>query len=446
MKKIKLTEQDLHKLIRTIVEQVEETYLKVPADQYRDLLEKTSNDPSLLARIKTFKGKSLIIVGNLKLKGLPIDNLGNIKVVQGSLDISDTNIRDLKGVEVTGYVTDWNTPLAKIRERAQERKKYEEAEYNREDDVWNRTNENIDDVGLKANALFNHLVSSGDIDELTEDDIAEIETLQNRSNSLQERFAETEDPEETNRLRDEISDIDERIDEIRGEKQDIYNIINTNYNNYGLTHFEVLGLGREYSVGTEDEMDVAAYEYVENMFDDIGVEGYRQSFLEDHIDVDSLVSYVEDWFEDDVRDSPESYFSDDDYQLTEEQEERIEQLENEISKYEERLSEYEEDSPEYEQIQEHLEALQEELDGIEVDTKPTEEMIERVVQDKIDDVKYDPMSFINDFGLNIANFIDKDGLIKAVVESDGYAVMSSYDGSYDTEMVGGETYYIIRTE
>ena len=81
MKKIKLTEQGLHKLIRTIVEQVEETYLKVPADQYRDLLEKASNNPSLLAKIKTFKGKSLIIVGNLKLKGLPIDNLGNIKVV-----------------------------------------------------------------------------------------------------------------------------------------------------------------------------------------------------------------------------------------------------------------------------------------------------------------------------------------------------------------------------
>jgi predicted nuclease with TOPRIM domain len=446
MKKIKLTEQGLHKLIRTIVEQVEETYLKVPADQYLDLLEKTSNNPSLLARIKTFKGKSLIIVGNLKLRGLPIDNLGNIKVVQGSLDISDTNIRDLKGVEVTGYVTDWNTPFAKIRERAQERKKYEEAENNREDDVWNRTNENIDDVGLKANALFQFLVGEGEIQELTEDDIAEIETLQNRSNSLQERFAETEDPEETNRLRDEISDIDERIDEIRGEKQDIYNIIKTNYDNYGLTHFEVLGLGREYSVGTEDEMDESAYEYVESMFDDIGVEGYRQSFLEDHIDVYSLVSYVEDWITYDVTDSPESYFSDDDYQLTEEQEERKEQLENEITEYEERLSEYEEDSPEYEQIQEHLEALQEELDGIEVDTEPTEEMIDKVVQDKIEDIKYDPLSYINDMGLNLADFIDKEGLIKAVVEEDGYGVMSSYDGSVDEERIGGETYYIIRTE
>jgi len=444
MKKIKLTEQDLYKIIRTISEQVEETYLKVPAEQYRDLLEKASNDPSLLARIKTLKGKSLIIVGNLKLKGLPIDNLGNIKVVQGSLDISDTNIRDLKGVEVTGYVTDWNTPFAKIRERAQDRKKYEQAESNREDDVWNRTNENIDDVGLKANALFEHLVSIGVIEELTEDDIAEIETLQNRSNSLQERFAETEDPEETNRLRDEISDIDERIDEIRGEKQDIYNIINTSYQAYGLTHFEVLGLGREYSVGTEDEMDVAAYEYMENMIDDIGVEGYRDDVLEDFLDIDDLLQGERDYFEDEVRDNPESYFNADDYELTPEQEERKEQLESEIETYEERLSEYEEGSDEYDQIQEHLESLQEELDSIEVDMEPTEEMIDRVVEDRLDDIKRDPAGHLRDMGYDLKDYVDKDALIKYVIQQDGYGLMSGYDGDVDEVRIGSELYYVIR--
>jgi hypothetical protein len=444
MKKIKLTEQDLHKLIRTIVEQVEETYLKVPAEQYRDLLEKASNSPSLLAKIKTFKGKSLIIVGNLKLKGLPIDNLGNIKVVQGSLDISDTNIRDLKGVEVTGYVTDWNTPFAKIRERAQERKKYEQAESNRVDDVWNRTNENIDDVGLKANALFEHLVSIGVIDELTEDDIAEIETLQNRSNSLQERFAETEDPEETNRLRDEISDIDERIDEIRGEKQDIYNIIDSNYGGYGLTHFDVLGLGREYSVGTEDEMDAAAYEYMESMIDDIGVEGYRDDVLEDFLDIDNLLQGERDYFEDDVRDNPESFFNADDYELTPEQEERKEQLESEIETYEERLSEYEEGSDEYDQIQEHLESLQEELDSIEVDMEPTEEMIDRVVEDRLDDIKRDPAGYIKDMGYALKDYVDKDALIKYVIQQDGYGLMSGYDGDVDEVRIGSELYYVIR--
>lgn len=445
MKKIKLTEQGLHKLIRTIVEQVEESYLKVPAEQYRDLLEKASNSPSLLAKIKTFKGKSLIIVGNLKLKGLPIDNLGNIKVVQGSLDISDTNIRDLKGVEVTGYVTDWNTPFAKIRERAEQRKKYEEAENNREDDVWNRTNENIDEVGLKANALFEHLVSIGVIEELTEDDIAEIETLQNRSNSLQERFAETEDPEETNRLRDEIADIDERIDEIRGEKQDIYNIIETRYNHYGLTHFEVLGLGREYSVGTEDEMDAAAYEYMENMIDDIGLDGYRDDVLEDFINIEDLLQGERDYFEDDVRDNPESYFSDSDYELTPEQEERKEQLESEIEIYEERLLDIEDsDSTEYEQTQDHIDSLQEELDSIEVDMEPTEEMIDRVVEDRLDDIKRDPAGHLRDMGYDLKDYVDNDALIKYVIQQDGYGLMSGYDGDVDEVRIGSELYYVIR--
>jgi len=399
-----------------------------------------------LSRIKTFQKKPLWITGNLNVSKLPIDNLGNIKVVSGNLDISHTKISNISGINVTGRVSDWDTPIEKRRLQKIEREKREAADERRKEGVWDRDNEYIDDEGLKANALFQFLVGEGEIKELTDDDIAEIETLQNRSDSLQERFAETEEPEETNRLRDEISEIDEKIEDLRDGKADVYSIIPSSHSYYSATQFEVLGLDRSYAVGTESEMDESAYDYVESMFDDIGVEGYRQSFLEDHIDVDSLVSYVEDWFEDDVRDSPESYFSDDDYKLTEEQEERKEQLENEISEYEERLSEYEEDSPEYGQIQEHLETLQEELDGIEVDTEPTEEMIERAVQDKIDDVKYDPMSFINDFGLNIANFIDKDGLIKAVVESDGYGVMSSYDGSYDTEMVGGETYYIIRID
>ena len=446
MKKIKLTEQDLYRIIRTISEQVDEEYYKISPEDYLDLLEKTSYNTAGLSRIKTFQKKPLWITGNLNVSKLPIDNLGNIKVVSGDLDISYTKISNISGINVTGDVRDWDTPIAKRRLQQIEREKYESANERRKEGVWDRTNEDMDDEGLKANALFQFLVGEGDIQALTDDDIAEIDTLQNRSDSLTERFAETQDPEETNRLRDEISEIDEKIDELREGKIDVYSIVPSSYSFYSATQFEVLGLDRSYGVGNETEMDESAYEYVEGMFDDIGVEGYRQSFLEDHIDVDSLVSYVEDWFEDDVRDSPESYFSDDDYQLTEEQEERIEQLENEISKYEERLSEYEEDSPEYEQIQEHLEALQEELDGIEVDTEPTEEMIDRVVQDKIEDIKYDPLSYINDMGLNLADFIDKEGLIKAVVEEDGYGVMSSYDGSVDEERIGGETYYIIRTE
>jgi hypothetical protein len=43
------------------------------------------------------------------------------------------------------------------------------------------------------------------------------------------------------------------------------------------------------------------------------------------------------------------------------------------------------------------------------------------------------------------DFIDKDGLIEGVVESDGYGVsLSSYDGDVNEEVVDGKTYYIIR--
>jgi HPt (histidine-containing phosphotransfer) domain-containing protein len=224
------------------------------------------------------------------------------------------------------------------------------------------------------------------------------------------------------------------------------------YTHYGLQQFEVLIPGfkdREYTVGTYEEMDEAALQYAKSYIDDIGADGFSESFIEDYLDVDAIVSMAEDDYDYQIRDYPDSYFSDDDYELTPEQEERIEQLESQIEDLEQQKLELDSDDDNYYEYEEDLdnqiEALQEELDNIEVDTEPTEDMIENKVNELVRDVRRDPLDYLKNYGLDIKEYIDEDELAQGLADSEGWGFMNGYDGQYDSEEVNGVTYYIMRT-
>jgi hypothetical protein len=87
---------------------------------------------------------------------------------------------------------------------------------------------------------------------------------------------------------------------------------------------------------------------------------------------------------------------------------------------------------------------QEELDSIEPDTEPTEDMIEEKLQEKIDEAMTNPMRYMKDYGLELKEYIDEDSLAEELVRSDGWGIMNSYDGTYDSESIEGEYYYIMR--
>ncbi len=157
---------------------------------------------------------------------------------------------------------------------------------------------------------------------------------------------------------------------------------------------------------------------------------------------------AEEDYEYQVRENPDSYFNDDDYELTSEQEERIEQLESQIEDLEQQKLELDSDDDNYydyeEDLDNQIEALQEELDNIEVDTEPTEDMIDTKVAELVRDVRRDPLDYLKNLGLDIKEYIDEDELAQGLVDSDGWGIMNSYDGQYDTEEVNGVTYYIMR--
>jgi hypothetical protein len=401
-KKLRLTEGELHNLIRTIIEQSEPNdYYTISADEYVELMKLSGYHGRGVTKLPKFGGKPLYIKGNVNLSNTDTDSLGNVIYIDGTLSISNTNIKDLGDTKVRGYVSDSNTPREKIRIRIENEKKNAEMESLREDNEWDISDglANVDDVGIKANALYNFLVSEGELD---------------------------------------------------SDEYDVYSIYPLKYRYHGLTTFQILD-GRkdeEYSVGDSDEMDDAALEYAKGYIDDVGVDGFREGFVEDYIDTEYLRDYFEDFMRDDIYSNPEVYFSDRDYELTDEQEKRIEDIEEEIAQYEKEQSDLDSNREDYEELyddfQDKIDELESEKDEIIPSTEPTDDMVERKLDEFLDDVVRNPKQYIREYGLEMKNFIDENDLAKGLVDTDGWEIMSSYDGSYEVSYLPGKDYYIMR--
>jgi predicted nuclease with TOPRIM domain len=316
------------------------------------------------------------------------------------------------------------------------------------------------DVGLKAHALLDWLVDTSDVSAITNEDRIEIQRLKDEIERLNAEYDAGEDADTG--LLDEISDLEEELSELE-EKIDVYNIIPTG-GHYDLQSFEVINSadldGREYAVGDEGEIKSSCYDYVEQLIDDIGYEGFSKGFAEDYISQEQVKDYAYDFYYDDVRDNPESYFDENQRELSREQEDRIlqyntrkERIEMMISSLEGRMSDME-DEDEINELQEKVDELNDELDEIDTEIEdiegdPEGEYPDDLIDDKAEelakDAAYDPMDWLKEMGLDIENFIDKRDFIEGVIDADGYGhTLSSYDGNADEVIVEGTTYWIIR--
>jgi len=449
-RKIKLTEEGLYRFIKTIVEQVEDDYYKMTPKEYTDLMVLTSYNGNSVTNLKKFVGKPLWITDDLNLANTPTTSLGNIGYIDGYLNISNTMVSDISNIKVQSYTTDYGSPREKRREIAELNNKKETMNEYRDGDDWNLEKE--DELGMKAQALLEYLVNKeGDLKVLDEDDKEKLSVLIKKKEDLEAQYEDEDrggDPDENIKILNAIEEVEEEIDELTEDVADVYDMYPINYGYYGLTQFDVLlpGFkGREYTVGTEDEMESSALYYAKNLIDDIGVDGFREGFIDDYINEDEVLYYFREYYEDDISNEPDIYFSEEDFELTSEEEERKEQLESEIEEYEERLRNMDDsDSIEYEQPQDHIEALQEELDSIEVDMEPSQDMIDNKVDSMLSDVKRNLTSYMSDFGLDVAEYIDTDALAQGLVDADGWGMMNGYDGTYDDVVINNTIYYIMR--
>ena len=450
--KIVLTNKDLHQIVKQIKEQVEGDYYKISPEEYIQLMSLGSYHGKAITKMKKFEGKPLWITGDLNLDSTPTDSLGNVGYIDGSLNISRTNVSSIGNTKVKSWISDYNTPRERIREKQELNAKLAQQDILRDNNEWDF--KNGDETGEKAHALFENLINNGEIDLLSDEDKEKLTILRRKLQDLEQEYEGLDDNDDrAYEVQEAIDETQSEIDELEENDADVYMMYpNSRYSHYGLLQFEVLipGFkGNEYSVGTEEEMDEAALQYAKNYIDDVGADGFNESFIEDYLDVDAIVNMAEEDYDYQVRDYPDSYFSDSDYELTYEQEQRIEQLESQIEDLEQQKLELDSDDENYydyeEDLDNQIEALQEELDSIEVNTEPTEEMIENKVNELVRDVRRDPLDYLKNYGLDIKEYIDEDELAQGLVNSDGWGIMNSYDGQYDSEEVNGVTYYIMRT-
>ena len=345
--------------------------------------------------------------------------------------------------------------LERLRIQRELQNKRNEAEERRLDGEW-ELGPDCPTEGLKAHALLDWLVDNGDVELMTNEDRVEINRLESEIERLQTEYDNDEDVRTD--LLDEISDLEDELTELKN-KIDVY-YITPDGEFYDTSQFEVIDAdlyGREYAVGTEREMETSAYDSIDNLIDDIGYEGFSKGFAEDYIDTEEVVEYARQFYEDDVRESPESYLNEEDRMLSDEQSDeittlktRITELESRVERLESQLDGGEDDDDiqyDIDELNEKIEEYNERITEIEESPEGDfpEELIDDVVEDRLSDVRRNPEDFIKEWGLDMDNFINKRDFIQGVIDADGYGhTLNSYDGNAEEIKVQDKWFYVMR--
>ena len=420
-----------------IKEEVED--VRISAEDYMELLKRVNYAAQAIPKLPQFRGKHLIVVGDVNLRDNDkITDLGPI-TIDGRLEVSRTNIKSLDHTKVTGHSSYWQTPYENVMFRRRQAAKMEEQKEKRRDGDWDM-NSNLDEEGIRANLVFQFAVDEGHIEELDEDEKERVQEIKKEIKRLED------DEEYTDEIQDQIDELEDELSDLLKGKFDVYYLYPSG-TFYDMTEFELLEDGSRYAIGTEDEAEESMRDYYQEWVDD--PETYLDSnFLSYHIDEEAVVDdaryAVEDW----VRDSPEDYGVER-TELSSSQEEEIERLEDQISELKEKLDELE-DEDEIQEVQDEIDQLESEIEDIKdfPEGDYSEEDIEQAIEDYLDDnVRRDPADWLRDMGRDIADYVDKDDLLDALVRNGDYGdTLNAYDGTYESVRYGNDYYIIMRVE
>ena len=395
--------------IKNFLLEQDDNLVTLTPEQYLETLEDVGGIAERISKLKPYRGKGIVINGDLDLRKFKtVGPLTGIVRVMGRLDISETNVPHLDGVTVDRYISDWGSTMRNIKLKKERDYKISQLDGYREDDEWNI--ENNDDESERTEALYEFLVEEGIPEEYEDDDGNEIE-------------------------------------------EDKYFIYPSGRGNYGGKQYEWLGGDTlqpdTYDVYTQDELDRAAREYVESMVDDIGYEAFTSWVWDQAIDKQQWQSWLEDFFEDIVRDDPENY--DISLELSSNQKYQVDQLTKTIENLNNRLRNEELSDEEYENIEKKIEGLEETIEEIKEDPQGgyDESEIENEINDRVNEYIDDIDDFIKHYGYEknfIMDFVDLDEVTDIVVNSDGYGnLLNSYDGEMFETQVNGNWYFVMRS-
>jgi DNA repair exonuclease SbcCD ATPase subunit len=237
-------------------------------------------------------------------------------------------------------------------------------------------------------------------------------------------------------------------DELDPEIDDVYSMYYETYTDNNFPRFEV-GI-KEWQICTSEAAKQKAIENVKNTIETEGAKSFNKEFVERFIDGDEVANDMD--IDSDVRNNPEAYLDNSDKELSSYQEDEIREKREQLEGLEEERDNLDTDTPEgeerYEEIQEEINNLESEIEDIENDPDGDykEEAIERIVEEKENEIKNNPLQYLKDLGYTeFSQWIDEDEMAEAAVEEDGVGhFLSGYDGQEREHTYNGENFSIFR--
>lgn len=401
-----------------IIENENDTVIVTPEDYLR-YLDMANYNSELVARLPLFRNKLIIISGSLNLSRKPISSLKNVIQIAGGLDISNTRISDVSGIKCR-YISDYGSPRERIRKKVEFDEAYSEVEDNRKYDAWSLdTNFEEDDI-IKSHILYEVLLNERE----PSGEIADLAYIRNQLGKIVKLENLLEKNPGNKRIENMLSIITEKYDKYVEEYPifDAYCMVPIGHDLYKVYSYaeDYFLSDTEYYVLTNDEVDDRATSYY---MDNYEFTDLSPETIKNYIDGDAVADDYESTYHEWVRESPESYFNDDDYELTDEQESEIDTLNLEIEKLKNNLDEIE-DEDEIFDIEEKIEEYESRISEIESEKILTDEMVENYVNSVLSDIRRDPYSFLHyELGYDTSQlmaYFDKESFVKDLI-SDGDA-------------------------
>lgn len=291
-----------------------------------------------------------------------------------------------------------NVPLSLVLEQT-EQDMLQSAQERREKDEWNLEKLHSGDLGECAHALYTYLVKEGVMD-----------------------------PEEN----------------------DVYDIIPIGWE-LDMREFTTSDFEDKWLVGSEWQVQNSAESSVEEFIKEHGYSGFKEGFVLGFIDNDTWNRWVREFFEEDAYNDPEAYLDETDRLPNDKQEQFLMFYNLKAEKLKKKMDtegKTEELMKEFEDVVEKIENIYQ---------NPLGEYDEDKLDEKIDNrysiYENDPEGWFGDYYggteddytefLERNDFIDRDEVVSAVIESDGYGnILNHYDGTQEEVMIGDEIYYI----
>jgi hypothetical protein len=398
-------------LSNLLIEQDENLVVISPAEYLR-VLNDVGGVASQVADLKPYKGKGIVIDGDLDLRNFKnVGPLNGIVRVKGDLNISNTNVPYIKGISIYGYLSKHGSYMWKKETQTEFNEKIEYLNKLRINDEFNDNYGEYDSEKIKA--LYAFLKRSGMVGM----------TVDNKGNKV---------------LEDEYFIYPEDVGEyFFGDR---YQWLGGN-NPFNTVIYDVY---------TEYEADNAADNAVKSMIEQKGYDAFQSWVWNKSIDKELWGRWLYDFYSEPIYDDPESYEVP--LTLSTTQKAQVNKFEKSIEALNVKLTSGNISEDEKNIIIKKIEGFENIIENIEEDPEGDydEDYIEEITLQYVEDFIDNFGAFIDDFGFEdneefIMRFVDIDEVANTVIETNGYgALLDSYNGKGGQIEVDGENYYIMR--